>query len=266
MLLRSEGLETIAFSQPSHAWLSGQLARQWGNAHFAPPEPFEDVCLATEQHDLGWQEWEAAPALNEKTGLPQQFFEVPGDVHMKLWREGIGTAQIYGRFVAVLVSLHAVTIYGFAFDPKTAEPAHAAKVHAFLDALAAQREEWLRQLRANPQFSNVVTNQALEHCRLLIGVLDRLSLDICFGVKSEKFYRNVPMTRRETTDLRLRPVDHDPAELVLTPWPFRQDVIKVRVLGKLLHSRFASQAQLDDALLKAQDQAVETILRAGETK
>ena len=48
MLLRKDGLDVIAIPQPSHAWLSGQLARAWGNDQFAVPLPNEDVCLAAE--------------------------------------------------------------------------------------------------------------------------------------------------------------------------------------------------------------------------
>ena len=39
MLLREDGEAVIAIPQPSHSWLSGQLARAWGNDRFAPPSP-----------------------------------------------------------------------------------------------------------------------------------------------------------------------------------------------------------------------------------
>ncbi|KAA0684890.1 DUF3891 family protein [Azospirillum brasilense] len=32
MLFRDVGKDVIAIPQPSHAWLSGQLLRAWGNA------------------------------------------------------------------------------------------------------------------------------------------------------------------------------------------------------------------------------------------
>jgi Protein of unknown function (DUF3891) len=63
MLLRKDGPSVIAIPQPSHAWLSGQMARAWGHAHFTAPAPHEEVCLAAEQHDIGWQSWEEMPAL-----------------------------------------------------------------------------------------------------------------------------------------------------------------------------------------------------------
>ena len=47
--------------QPAHAWVSGQLARAWGNAAFPAPAPREPFCLAAEQHDVGWADADLAP-------------------------------------------------------------------------------------------------------------------------------------------------------------------------------------------------------------
>jgi len=52
MLLRKDGLDVIAIPQPCHAWLSGQMARAWGNEHFAAPMPYDEVCLAAGKHDI----------------------------------------------------------------------------------------------------------------------------------------------------------------------------------------------------------------------
>ena len=58
MLLREDGDAVVCIGQPAHAWLSGQLARNWA---LDPVEPYEEVCLAAEQHDLGMAEWDALP-------------------------------------------------------------------------------------------------------------------------------------------------------------------------------------------------------------
>ena len=63
MLLRKENPGVIAIPQLGHAWISGQLARAWGNEKFAAPAPREVVCLAAEQHDIGWMDWETSPSL-----------------------------------------------------------------------------------------------------------------------------------------------------------------------------------------------------------
>src|SRR5882757_3725288 len=76
VILRRDGDAVLAIGQASHAWLSGQLARAWGNDRFPVPAPFEEVCLGALQHDIGMAEWDLRPERHPETGLPKQFFEV----------------------------------------------------------------------------------------------------------------------------------------------------------------------------------------------
>ena len=58
MLHRADPDGPIVITQPAHAWVSGQLAQAWGNEPFGDFAPREEVCLAAEQHDIGWLVWE----------------------------------------------------------------------------------------------------------------------------------------------------------------------------------------------------------------
>jgi hypothetical protein len=55
--------------------VSGQLARAWDPR----PEPYEAVCLAAEQHDVGMAQWDLLPTLNPASGLPTTFIELDLD-------------------------------------------------------------------------------------------------------------------------------------------------------------------------------------------
>ena len=105
MVLREDGDGVIAIGQPAHAWVSGQLARAWGNDAFPAPEPREEVCLAAEQHDLGMAACDVAPALNPDTGRPQSFLEMPVATHLELWARAPRLARSQSRYPALLVSL-----------------------------------------------------------------------------------------------------------------------------------------------------------------
>src|SRR5271165_6977306 len=83
------GHRTITISQTSHSWISGQLARAWGNDNFTLFEPFEQMCYAAEQHDIGFLDWESQPTLNVDTGLPYTFDELPESIHFEIWHKGI---------------------------------------------------------------------------------------------------------------------------------------------------------------------------------
>src|SRR6266446_1659366 len=84
MLYREDPAGLIVIGQPSHAWVSGQLARAWGNDEVGTVAPWEEVCLAAEQHDLAHALWERSPALNPQTGRPYSFLDMPANMRLAL--------------------------------------------------------------------------------------------------------------------------------------------------------------------------------------
>jgi Protein of unknown function (DUF3891) len=50
VLVRSDDDSALVIGQLSHAWLSGQLAREWGNARFGAVQTREETVLAACQH------------------------------------------------------------------------------------------------------------------------------------------------------------------------------------------------------------------------
>ena len=264
MLFRDEGDDAaIAISQPAHAWLSGRLARVWGNNRFARPEPREEVCAAAALHDVGWLDWEAAPTLDRGTGRPHDFRAVPKSAHGALWREGVRRARLYGRVPALLVSLHAETIYGLTFDPATAPRAEAAEVQAFLEEQRAVRGAILASLRADPDpaVRAQAAPEAVEANRLLVAAVDRLSLEICWGVRRETRIPNVPASGGERVELVLAPAD-GAGELVLDPWPFGEGRVGVGAEGRRLRGRFPDEDAMRRALeAEAGSAAVAAVLR-----
>jgi Protein of unknown function (DUF3891) len=258
MLLRKDGLDVIAIPQPSHAWLSGQMARAWGNQRFAAPAPYDEVCLAAAQHDIGWLDWEMAPALDAGTGLPQEFSKVPPTMHTALWREGVRRARVFGRYPALLVSLHANTIYARHFDFAKASTENAKAVRAFLDEQHRFQVRAAASLLADPKLAEQASPETIEHNRLLIAALDWMSLEICWGVQKEIKIPNVPTAGAQTAELCMQPGDGE--GLVLDPWPFRTAGVVVRAEGKRLRGRFTTEADLRRALDEAEPVLVTAVL------
>jgi len=259
MLLRKDGLDVIAIPQPSHAWLSGQLARAWGNARFAAPQPYDEVCLAAGQHDIGWHSWETAPALDSGTGLPQEFFKVPPRVHIMLWREGVRRARAFGRYPALLVSRHADTIYSRYFDFTKACPGDVEAVRAFLDEQHAFQARAAASLQADPKTGVEASDEMIAHNQLLVAALDWISLEICWGVREEKKIPHVPVALKQECELRLRPCGGTD-DLILDPWPFEHASLAVRAEGKRLHGRFSREKELHRALDEAEAVLVTAVL------
>ena len=107
MLVRPDGDGAVCIGQMSHSWVSGQMARAWGE----PFEPYEAVCLAAELHDIGMAEWDLAPTLNPDTGLPHSFTEMPISDHAALWLEAPKKLLTTSIYAAALVSLHGTRLY-----------------------------------------------------------------------------------------------------------------------------------------------------------
>ncbi|MGN6170714.1 MAG: DUF3891 family protein, partial [Solirubrobacteraceae bacterium] len=145
MLLRSEGSSVLAISQQSHAWISGQLARVWGNARFPSPEPWEEVCLAAEQHDVGMAGWDLKPAFNPETGLPYSFLEMPLEVHLGLWDAAPQRLVVQSRYAALLVSMHGVRLYSRR-NLEQLQPGQADAVRSYLEGQRAFQRELIEAL------------------------------------------------------------------------------------------------------------------------
>lgn len=255
------GDAVIAIPQPSHAWLSGQMLRTWGNAAFDPPSPHEEVCLGAEQHDIGWLSWEAAPTLNPRSGRPHGFQELGPETHTAIWTEGVRRALAFGRYPALLVSLHADTIYGTFFDFDKASPEDAALVRRFLDGQHRFQRACVEALSGNPRYAPDLAPSALERNRLLVAAVDRLSLEIGWGVDGEARVPNVPTTGGDRTELRLHAPQGDPADLIVSPWPFAEDRVETICEGRRLRGRFTDEAAMRAALAAAEPVTIRTVLR-----
>lgn len=256
MLFRDGPDGSIAISQPSHAWLSGQIMRAWGNAAFGPVAPYEDVCLAAEQHDIGWLMWEQAPTLNPATGRPHSFRELSVAAHTAIWRHGTELALAFGRYPALLVSLHGTGLYAnFAGDA-----ADAAIVGDFLDGQLAIQRRLREGLGTDPRLGGFADPASIERNRGLVRAADRMSIAICTGLRDMAVrsddprvavVRAVPTADGET-EIRLRAIGGDLTRIAVSPWPFATAAVEVTCEGVLLPPhRFDSESEMRTGLRNA---------------
>jgi len=207
MVLRPDGDATLCIGQASHAWICGQLARRWRDV-----EPFEDVVLAAEQHDVGWADWDRAPQRNPDTGLPLGFTEIDQDTRMAIWESAARKLETQSLYAALLVSLHGTSLrFG-------------------LDQTALQ-DEWIARLGAD--------RELLDRNRRRLLLWDALSLALCL--------RWDPY---EQDGLRLERVTGE--DFTLEPWPFSgDDPVIVECEARRLSGAFADEPTLHAALAAA---------------
>jgi hypothetical protein len=269
MLFREDPRCPVAISQPSHAWISGQIIRAWGNAAFGPVAPYEDVCLGSEQHDIGWLEWEQAPTLNQATGRPHSFRELGIAAHIAIWRRGTELALAFGRYPALLVSLHGAGLYA-AFDADSASAADVTIVSDFLDDQRSLQRRLRENLSADPCFARHAGDAAITRNRGLVRTADRMSIAICTGMRDIMVrtddphvgaIRQVPTADGET-DVRMSVVDGDLTTVAVTPWPFAGRAVRVTCEGiELPASPFINQNEMRVALRDARRVTVAAELR-----
>jgi hypothetical protein len=243
VLLRRDGDGVVAIGQPAHAWVSGQFARAWGNARFGVVDPFEDVCLAAEQHDVGMAAWEVRPSFNAQTGLPRSFMELSLDEHLEIWWRAAPLVVPQSPYAAALVSMHGAALYERRDLARLSEE-DAERVRAFLAGQRELQERLLAGLGADAE--RVRRNQRL------VWTWDSLSLAVLL----------------EWPEYELKAVPTADGEIAVTfadgtldPWPFAAPSVTVRCEGRRLAGPYADEKAMRDALAAAPWETVAVTLR-----
>jgi Protein of unknown function (DUF3891) len=255
MLLRPDGDAVVAIGQPAHAWLSGQLARAWGNERFGAVEPREEVCLAAEQHDLGMAAWEQRPTLNPDTGLPRSFMELELDEHLEIWWSAAPLVVSQSRYAALLVSLHGTALYERR-DLARLEPAGVERVNAFLAGQADLQAQLLTGLRADPRTAAAAADEIVRRNQRLVWTWDSLSLGLLLDWAPFELTA-VPAAAKDT-DIEVRTG-------TLNPWPFRTPQLTLRCEGRRLAGRYDDEDAMRAALTAAPWVSFELELRENPT-
>ena len=240
---------TITISQTSHSWISGQLARVWGNELFGEFEPMEPICYAAQQHDIGFLEWENQPTLNMETGLPYAFDELPESLHLDIWRTGIYQLRPVCSYASLIVSLH---FYGLCERfHRQPNDSHRSKASQFLREQRAYQQKARETLSHDPLFARAIAPEVLAYHRDLIAVWDLFSLELCRGRSREFKLREVRLPNGKQVDLRLRQRSESEKLWEVGPWPFAVESITTLCEGRVLQRRFTDEKQMREALHNA---------------
>jgi Protein of unknown function (DUF3891) len=246
VLLRRDEHGVLAIGQASHAWLSGQLARSWGNEQFGSFEPREEVCLAAAQHDVGMAAWDSEPSFDPRTGLPNSFMEMPLEVHLDLWLRGPRRLVSQSTYAALLVSMHGWRLYARR-DLARSPGEEAQAIREFLDAQRRFQDDLRSRLERDERSAEAVRPLTLERNSLLLWTWDYLSLAVCLNWDSATA-KGAP-TATGAVDLEL--CCQRPGSFTLGPWPFAEDTVTVRCEGRRLPESFPNEAAMRRGLAQA---------------
>jgi hypothetical protein len=245
-----EAHRVIAISQTAHAWVSGQLARQWGNECFPSFAPAEPVCYAAEQHDRGFLDWERQPTLNPKSGLPHTFENIPLSLHVELRKRSILELKAVSRYASLVTSLYFARAVGKQSPVESREDRQ--RIAEFVEEQQALQRDLLGSLRRDPHLRSACSDRAMEYNRRLLAAWDQLSVQLCRNPDCKFSVNDVPTALEGSCRLLVTPVEHNSREVRLEPWPFSKPRVELTCEGHILDRRFTSDAELRKYLKGAQ--------------
>lgn len=242
-----EGEGIVAISQPAHAWVADQIARNWGNEKFGEFQPAADVYIAAALHDIGYLDWEQNPTLNPESGLPYTFLELPTEARLAIWRKNIRNMMPYGRYPALLVSLH------FTHLCEQHRKFNSPKDFELEKKFLHEQEELQRALVTSLQndfyYGPWASDENVERNARLVSVWDWISLSLCIGFEEERVIANVPSASGE---MSLTMAIKDGHIVRFDPWPFRsEEPLQIVCEGLHLLKTFTDEEKMREALRAA---------------
>jgi hypothetical protein len=182
----------------------------------------DGILRAIGEHDNGWIENDASPAVNPDTGAIADFVTAPAAVRQDVWPRGVRRLS-NDPWAAALVAEHALTIYD-RYRP-------APEWTAFFERMLALRDEMIDL--AGRSLAELLEDYPF------VRLADLASLAFCTRAAE-------PQRVGEWTVSFL-----DPAVLV-DPYPFVEPEIPIVIEGRLVQGRtFASDVELRTALAAA---------------
>ncbi|NMG21382.1 DUF3891 family protein [Brasilonema bromeliae] len=245
--LTKQGL--ICITQPNHAWVAGQLAQVWGNERFGEFAPKKEVCLAAQLHDIGWLFWEQAPTLNPQTGYPNNFMELSTPEHINIWSGARQLALPWGRYVALLISLHGTSLYE-RFTSWQNSPTSSQIVQNFLEREYAFQEQVIAFLKNDEYYAPYTKPEVVERNRKLVAIWDALSIILCQELTNDAYLSGIPTIDGETTvKLTLKDVKDNHYQVAVSPCPFQVSEVELVYEGRLLQETFSDEKAMREALM-----------------
>ncbi|MEM1058162.1 MAG: DUF3891 family protein [Verrucomicrobiota bacterium] len=259
---RDDGVEAI--SQHAHSWLCAQFGRHWAWPHplGEPGSPLvEEFLLGAAEHDIGYLEWEAAPQLDPRTGLPFNFLKMPSDEHLCRWRTGIARLRPTSLLGSLMVSHHAYRIV----CPDTEDELHGktenGEVRAFLEEQRRYQEQATRDLVPDPRYARLRDPEVQNRMTLLLRVWDLLSLYLCMDLAGPE---RIPQTPSADGVRELVFTRRERNRYALAPWPFRLPKLTGHVARRRLRDRYRDEAEMRAHLTTLAPDYWEFTLEPGE--
>ena len=248
--------ETTVVGQTDHSRFVGQLAAHWGNDRVARPDPWESVVRAAIYHDYGWITYETNPLVNEETGRPYKFLELPlKERQLDSYQWCIDWMQATDPYSALIISRHRTGLwkgrYGFIKHPAGRYDLHKldARILELIERNEAWQEKTLQSIDERAR-KNLPANYQM------MQVWDLLGLYFCCQEPYEDYIDPIPTRDGAGVRMTMQPVGE--RKVRFDPYPFDEPELRVQLACKKLPNRsYASTAEFREAYFRAPNELLE---------
>lgn len=221
MIVRDGGETVTLITQPAHAHLAGRIMERV--VSLRDHRRRTAILRAVAEHDNGWVEEDASPALDPETGRIVDFVTAPLSVRHGVWPRGVARLAD-DPWAAALVAQHAITVY----DRFRSDPAWAS----FFPAMEALRDQMLTPTR--------LPLQDLLADYVFVRLGDLISLTFSTGWTDEQRFADWSVRRNG-------------AHVVVTPDPFGGVTVPIEIQARQLRpGSFRTDSELREALASAE--------------
>jgi len=241
-----------------HNDLCAAFGRAFGNDRFERLEPVEQTIYVVGNHDRGWDEWDANPALDPKSGLPCGLATTPPmDAIATNWKSPDFNER-HHPYCGLLSSMHSWGLYNARYgysefrvrrggSPSIPiNPDYAAETRKMLKDELARQERLKNELAADPGTREWVEESHLIQNYKQLQFFDTLALYFNLrhaGEHEEEVYACVPLGRDADTEVTLMPLGD--CVYSLDPFPFAGDRLEVYCQGRYMKPISANEAPSD---------------------
>jgi hypothetical protein len=239
-----EGEPHFVMTMAEHMEMCGQMARAFGNDRFERLNPFEQMLYVVENHDRGWDEYDANPGLDEDR-LPYIMSRTPTLANMKTNKDSPEYNEAHDPFCGLISSMHSWGLYhkryGFSrfvvrartTTSITVKNVYQPAVDAMLENEIQRQNRLKKTLADNPLTSAWAAEKKILQSYKQLQFFDTLAL--YFNLyhafeRGDQEYVHVPMNEEADATLMLRKVNDNVYSLA--PFPFAADRITLVCPGR----------------------------------
>ncbi len=256
MIRREEKEGWILITQHDHAQLAWEVMRFWGNDRFVLPDPYDEVLFAIKEHDCGWIDWDSCPKLNPNTSYPVSFMEMSAEDQYEIWSRCYRSHADEHPYASSLIALHFARFNRKVLS-KNPVNGLAKSLQQGMDKFISNN---LNISYANSHLATIPKRVGINLRFLQIG--DVLSLMLCRGLKSAEI-TGVPIDYTGS-EVSIRIESEDGFDYTLSPYPFRQNLIELKIQAKRVDSgKFKSEGQYREVLNNSESKTLDFTIRKG---